>query len=44
MQLARGSWLVIGLVGGAIVLAIIGLILRPVPRPADVPAATQTVE
>ena len=44
MQLARGSWVVIGLVGGAIVLAIIGLILRPVPKtPVDLPA-TQVAE
>jgi len=44
MQLARGSWLVIGIVGGAIVVGIVALIIRPKPISQYLPAATQMTQ
>ena len=39
--MARGSWLVIGIVGGAILLGLIAWIVRPVPVSPLLPATTE---
>ena len=44
MQLARGSWTVIGIVGGAIILGIVAWFIRPLPVSPEIPTTTQTSE
>ena len=44
MKMARGSWLVIGIVGGAIVLAIVAWIIRPTPVSPEIPTTMDATQ
>ena len=41
MAMARGSWLVLGIVGFGVVLGLIAWIVRPVPVSPLIPSTTQ---